>query len=166
MKIRQPIISFILKLTLLLAALDLSLRLIDYTKHYVAKSHPFVTPFIQKFNEESSRFSKKLYEVDRPLYFINELPIEIGGVCYGLKLPWMQSLYLSIVIVNERYWHKMDYYGKEALVFHEMGHCVLGITSHDETIINGIPTSIMHPIMLDSRTYRLRREQYLKEFFK
>jgi hypothetical protein len=34
---------------------------------------------------------------------------------------------------------------REALVFHELGHCVLGLDHDDRTTDNGRPLSVMHP---------------------
>lgn len=159
------LVSFAIKLVLICFVLDMGFRGLDLLKNYVFRTHPFLEPFKAKFNEESARFSIKIPDTNRPLYLIGELPIEMAGVCYGVVLPWKRSLYLSVIVVNERYWARLSNYGKEALVFHEMGHCVLGRIKHIETTVEQVPVSLMYPILLDPFVYKQNRDMYLKELF-
>lgn len=48
------------------------------------------------------------------------------------------------VIISKQYWDKYDETSRTLLVFHELGHCLLGL-SHDMAVINGEPESIMWP---------------------
>lgn len=71
------------------------------------------------------------------------------------------------VILDVNYWQNSDFYSKEALVFHELGHCVLG-RSHNETKDqHGICLSLMQSgessciMRYDAET----REAYILELF-
>lgn len=74
-----------------------------------------------------------------------------------------------LVRVNNYYWERMGEFGKEELVYHELGHCVLNRDhTNDFTIVRpqgySIPNSIMYPYTFgDSFFYFVYREHYIKE---
>ena len=55
-------------------------------------------------------------------------------------------------------------YEVEYIVFHELGHCVLGLP-HDDTVVLGKPFSMMHPTMMDIKHYVKNKEAYWREMF-
>lgn len=50
----------------------------------------------------------------------------------------------NFVIINQKYWDKLDEMRKRALILHELGHCVYNL-QHDSSTTKGIPNSIMWP---------------------
>lgn len=77
-------------------------------------------------------------EVNLPVEFAS-LERPTIGVCrtYGS--------YREILIDYEFYnKNKTDYYVMHQLVYHELGHCVLGLGHNDTRDVNGYPVSIMN----------------------
>lgn len=76
--------------------------------------------------------------------------------------------YPRLIEIDTPYWLDIDEYGREQLVLHELGHCILNL-DHDETIgtvgaWTNVPMSIMYPIHFGSEPwYRDNREYYLQE---
>lgn len=85
-----------------------------------------------------------------------------AGVCYFGRngKRWIE--------ISQKYWNLYDEYGREELIFHELGHCVLG-RDHDDSLmdLNGyhqIPTSIMLSYTFGNLNYyRDNLEYYHKE---
>ena len=70
------------------------------------------------------------------------------------------------VAVNQAQWEReQDELFRELLIFHELGHCLLGREHSSGTYADGIPHSIMHYAGVPVKLYRQRREKYLNELF-
>lgn len=54
---------------------------------------------------------------------------------------------------------------REMLLFHELGHCLLGRGHKNTTHSDGRPESLMRSSMFSQTTYNNHRDQYLKELF-
>jgi hypothetical protein len=88
-------------------------------------------------------------------------------VAYCMSYEYNNGNY---IVVDKGYWSKYNVYGRETMVLHELGHCVLN-RDHDETLFddkkNGyinIPASIMFPKNIGEQPYyELNRDYYLKE---
>ena len=75
-----------------------------------------------------------------------ELPQNEMGRCsigYGPK---------PLIRINASYWNAVSYWDRRELIFHELGHCVLGL-SHNDTMIGWQPVSIMHTYHLGTSYY-------------
>lgn len=70
-----------------------------------------------------------------------------------------------VITLDETYWNSTDEPGREALIFHELGHCVLRRVHMNSLNQDGIPLSDMNAYTLDSVTYQHFRSQYLAELF-
>ncbi len=73
----------------------------------------------------------------------------------------------NLIIIDENFWQRASNNLREMVVFHELGHCVLG-RGHDESKDNeGYCLSIMRSGLGDCRDqYNLStREEYLDELF-
>lgn len=102
----------------------------DYPAPYTkAKSHSDFNSYIAEFEI----ISKK--KVNVPIIY-GELDLSYAGVC----TMWSDG-YREIKI-NRVYWLFYSDAQKEILVFHELGHCVLGL-KHNDTKSSGCPASIM-----------------------
>lgn len=71
---------------------------------------------------------------------------ETCGTCYiDVKKPWVQKT-IEIYTDSPTCWLSRTSNGKEALIFHELGHCLLGRIDHKtDTFLDGSPKSLMHP---------------------
>jgi hypothetical protein len=62
------------------------------------------------------------------------------------------------VTIATGYWNMVGGYGKELVLFHELGHCTLG-QGHR-------PGSIMSAVLMSQNYYAARREEYKQELLK
>jgi hypothetical protein len=67
------------------------------------------------------------------------------------------------IVIDKSWWTKAPAWGKESLIFHELGHCVLD-RDHRSGECAGRPCSIMRPIVV-LEPYKKRRKEYLDELF-
>lgn len=71
------------------------------------------------------------------------------------------------IVVNPKSWVTLSAHAKEILIFHELGHCVLGREHDDRLDENKCAVTIMHSNIAPSRRcYKKKREYYLQELFK
>lgn len=98
--------------------------------------------------------------LDLPVNFDETPPGEIG-LC--VTYHRVTGTYRE-VLIDRSSWFFMDHWQREMLVFHELGHCVLG-RKHDSTLINGWPRSLMYPqaAAISSSRYKTYRDFYVKE---
>lgn len=81
------------------------------------------------------------------------------GVCS--VLPWSRR-----VTLDTTWWVEADAAGREALVFHELGHCVLDRGHDDSTHEDGRPKSVMaSEITLVKWAWSHHRQEYVDELF-
>lgn len=83
---------------------------------------------------------------------------EILGTC-------MRSGYgVPEVKINIERWSTADYYWREQLIFHELGHCVLGRDHTEVKSAAGELASIMNPFHL-GESYKTYQADYIRELF-
>ena len=73
----------------------------------------------------------------------------------------------AYVRIDSMKWQRLDEDSREALLFHELGHCLLG-REHMDTWIRreNRPLSVMHAVLIDGSVYRHYREDLVQELFK
>jgi hypothetical protein len=72
---------------------------------------------------------------------------------------------LNYIDIDSTHWKHLTHNVRESLIFHELGHCVLGM-SHNEKEIDGIPVSFMHPHVIgESPHYQEFRSLYIDELW-
>jgi len=71
------------------------------------------------------------------------------------------------IVIDQPYWDRVDEMEREYLVFHELGHCILGREHLDSRDASGICTSIMQSGEGECKSiYDLaNREELLEELF-
>ncbi len=72
------------------------------------------------------------------------------------------------VLVNQKFWAGSDDTQKELVIWHELGHCVLG-RDHNTYTHDGAPVSIMYPqavLFNNEQYYYLHRQDYINELYK
>ncbi len=98
---------------------------------------------------------------------VDDLIMKFGPMDYPTEQGFctLSTDQTPTITLNEASWDLMDESEREALVFHELGHCVL-IRRHDSsTLPDGDPASMMNPYSMDSYTYEHRKAYYQHELF-
>lgn len=111
---------------------------------------------------------KEVYQdrcYDEPNKFevvLGEMPDDLLGICF----PNEQK---ALVILNEEHWNRSNDLEREELVFHELGHCLLGRPHREGDITfqsTKMPRSIMKCCDLVGKDYPEYHEYYLMELFR
>jgi hypothetical protein len=72
---------------------------------------------------------------------------------------------LRRVTFSPTFWNSVDDTQKELLSHHELGHCVLGRAHRTDLLTNGLPASIMYPVIFSDATYKNNYSYYQEELF-
>jgi len=98
-----------------------------------------LTGFFQKFDYEAKTrgYILDINNIDLEAYIDN---IETRGILGQCKKYSDGS---TEIIVDEPYWNRSNEKEKEYLIFHELGHCVLGRSHNNTKTNNGVCNSIM-----------------------
>lgn len=118
-------------------------------------------PYVDSFLEEA-RIRGKDVNVNEVNFYLADIEDEnVGGLCNYRK---------EEIIINRDSWKTAREIDKELLVYHELGHCVLGRNHRNETSENGNCLSIMRGMENDFMCSKnifstLWREYYLDELF-
>lgn len=106
--------------------------------------------------------------------FSESMPQSTSG---GFAIGYCQrSVNSQNVVIKESYWNSASVSDREQLVFHELGHCLLGLSHNDTTEVSpvwnipnmsasGVPSSIMNTFHFGSGLYSGNRETYIKRLF-
>lgn len=119
--------------------------------------------YVDKFQTEAARFGHPITVNDLVILF-DHLTGEEFGLCEtGAGMT-------PTIHLDEPGWNQADDATRESLLFHELGHCVLGQSHRNDTAaVDGssgaIPTSIMNATIVDGDTYEAHRDYYLREYF-
>lgn len=131
-------------------------------------------PYLETFLAEAS---------SRGLTFINEnLIMEFGTaadeVCGQCKIVENGGQRTILIVQNSFCWIDVPAQNREAIVFHELGHCLLARNHREDKLPNGAPASIMYsqnngpynPCIYDldgdnSCNKTSRRAYYINELF-
>jgi len=91
--------------------------------------------------------------------------IDIGGETVGRCLTFSNNT--KTIELDRNYWDAQEDLGKEFVIYHELGHCLLDRGHLDAANQSGICVSIMHSSNdLCRNNYNTRtREAYLDELF-
>jgi hypothetical protein len=118
------------------------------------------------FSSYVAKFENKSDQEGKPVR-VTELIIQFGsmanpnerGVCVidGENPP--------TITIDQANWDTMEESRREALLFHELGHCVLKQTHRNGTTGAGIPSSVMNTYLLDAEVYQLNEAYYTRELF-
>jgi hypothetical protein len=77
-----------------------------------------------------------------------------------------------VIRVSPIYWNAVNDQGREALLFHELGHCILYRVHRNDVQPDGVPNSIMYYSagvyyynQQDYSFYQNNRQEYINELF-
>jgi hypothetical protein len=107
---------------------------------------PEFSVLYSQFLMDASRFKREIDPSGLVVQF-GETAVRTDGQCTSPKT----------VTINRAYWDKFNKWGKELLLYHELGHCLLGQDHR--------PGSLMAEPAPSSTNYAFKREEYLTEFF-
>jgi hypothetical protein len=119
-----------------------------------------VKSFVAEYNK---RVDDKKIDTDIIVQFSDDLS-RFGASVIGLCHRSYNSS--PEVYILRSYFNDHEASLKEELVFHELGHCLLGRPHKNDVDSDGIPLSLMYPYILGEETYNTNsREYYLSELF-
>jgi hypothetical protein len=117
--------------------------------------------FYQMFNKGiDSAFNKHVSKFERYYEKKVEVGINFGDIEDSVGLCYLLT---GNIEIDKEYWDRQDEAAREELIFHELGHCVMG-KEHNEKMIGDCPASIMYPYIMPD-CYTRHREYYIKELF-
>lgn len=108
------------------------------------------------FSFANDRFSLALAQ-DNLIVQMGSLDSGVVGDCQIGATP--------TVTLNTDYWSSLKPGEQEALVFHELGHCMLGRMQHRTDLSNSLAISVMYPQLLSQDLYEKNYNQYIYELF-
>lgn len=88
----------------------------------------------------------------------NILPFYVAGRCSVVPQKPPK------ILINRFNWQHANEVEKEMILFHELAHCVL-FRRHTQEIRNGIPKSIMYPVLIHWKMYDSYYWDYQAELF-
>lgn len=116
-------------------------------------------PYVQRFEAVGA-------QAGHPLK-IDDLIIKLGSMDRPSEQGYctLSTDETPRVTISSSAWPTLDDTEREALIFHELGHCIL-IRRHDSsTLTNGDPATLMNPYAMDAYTYMNRLDYYHQELF-
>ncbi len=133
-------------------------------KRQYDQSDSVFASYIQSFEEKGRQY------FNDPSFQIGDIPINFGipaddsykGVCYTYPDNTKE------IIIDQAWWSSASHEYREALLFHELGHCRLNRRHQDEIIASSFgayKSSLMNAKIVVPREYAPLKEEYLRELF-
>lgn len=115
---------------------------------------PVIDPAFQEYVKSFEAAAEVTVWSD--IQFSDELTQSNAGRC---------NLSSKAIVINRAEWQKWPVTFREQIMFHELGHCVLGRVAHVESVkSDSNPVSIMHPSFgVIPKYWKTNRAAYLKE---
>lgn len=119
-------------------------------------------PHVIEF-EKKCKVSVKLNVYFADFSYLNKIMKMIGRDFYAIGM--CSPFFFGDVYIDKNWWfNTYNYYHKEELMFHELGHCVLHRWHNDDKDKFGMEKSVMSSTMFASYyQYEAYREDYIKE---
>lgn len=126
-------------------------------------------PVLDHFLEEGASRGY-LFDTSKIVMKIGDVPqfdprpgVTTIGVCWNIYYDDK-----PFVLIDAKFWKAATYFSREAVVFHELGHCLLNREHNDKRMhANGesIPYSLMNSFAPKGLIYILNRQHYVDELF-
>lgn len=139
------------------------------------KSYPDPAPGIDpRLQEYVDRFEEYAYQFYGDINFrMPPMDIDLGST-EALKsdtpghvtVGWCRRGFgKHKIMISEDHWKRYSESSREMLMFHELGHCVLGRGHRDIVTPLDRPVSIMNSVMFSDYFYEQDRDYYIEELF-
>lgn len=119
--------------------------------------------YLKIYHLNSNTIIKKIlgYNIDISIMSINfsSLKSGIAGTCYSYTAGSQRWKEIKIDINN---WNRSNAYTRQALLYHELAHCVLG-RGHENVTYIGKALSLMNKTVISGTLYH--RHEYNYELF-
>lgn len=125
---------------------------------------PQLQPYFYSFLKDAADLGHPILVDNLSMHFVtNLIPSSHQGVCEKNKNP-------PRILISLQYWQSFQEIEKKALVYHELGHCVLGLEHDNEYICFSeynecIPRSLMYPYSISAWFYSKYWNYYASELF-
>jgi hypothetical protein len=115
--------------------------------------------YVEAFENEGRAHGQSISAGSLVIMDSDELPSRVHARCHTgfLQTP--------TILVNKAVWPGLSENTREAVMFHELGHCVLGRNHKDDVDEKGTKISLMHTFTPIGNTYASNREHFLTELF-
>jgi len=114
-----------------------------------------------EFQEYVSNFEDTFGIVARSNIVFGTLKDKRIGQCDWVTKP---NDFLNVITIDKAFWDSANYWQREQVIFHELGHCELGIFEHDDTRDeNYRHKSLMATRAIDWWVYEYFREEYIQD---
>lgn len=160
-----------LSILLLLVGLACAKKEVITPTNYVYQIDPKLEPYVKSFSTEANKRNIN-FSLENLIMKFDKESIEICG--HYVKNASGQRE----IVINPTCWDSAPEQNREALAFHELGHCFLSRLHRDDLLPNGAPASIMntqnngpyepciYPIDGDNTCNKTaRRNYYIEELF-
>ena len=117
------------------------------------------SPYVKIFEQEATLRGTPTQIINLDIHRDSTLPSTIRGQCQ------LKTFQIPTIVVNPLHWDKASESDREALLMHELGHCVLRREHKPGDAPDGTPQSIMRAISPYGTTYLAKRAFYLNELF-
>ena len=129
----------------------------------LSSCQPFTVHNINPEFRDNVQLFESLYniKVNVSIRFSDNLSSNVNGKCKA----FVPNYAGNIIEINSSFWDNSNFYGRQQVLLHELGHCVLGL-KHRDTMLNGIPTSIMNSYSFgNSSIYKDNLQYYYNELY-
>jgi hypothetical protein len=125
----------------------------SYTETIVTKNtiDPEFVSYVKKFEQEQNED-----------VYVDVTFKKIEPPAVGLCWRYEDTKTGVSIEIDPDYWFSATETKKEVLIFHELGHCILGRDHEEEKLYYTVPKSLMFPYVFET-PYMLYRSYYVDE---
>jgi hypothetical protein len=120
--------------------------------------------YFEKYGEEFEAMAARYgvhVKANVPVSFKNIADPQVMGLCWRWK-AYDSEHTVRWIEISATHWERLDENGRQALLDHEYGHCVLG-RGHDNRTKNGIHLSIMNEYEGNIKHFAAIKDSYEEE---
>lgn len=115
-------------------------------------------PLMEEFIVDAVHYNHPLV-IDNLVIVYKDLEPTVGGTCLlnGVNTP--------LITINSAIFYNVTKITQKMILYHELGHCVLGREHNDVNLPSGLPASIMNSWIIDDIYFIQHEDYYLNELF-
>lgn len=117
-------------------------------------------PYVRQFEQDAEAAGRSAN--------VRALSMHFGATARDSEQGFCADGATPQITINPKAWAEASETTRKVLVYHELGHCVLGRTHRDDQIrslLGPYPASLMHSELIRDSQFLAHREEYLQEFF-